>query len=137
MQTGRGLRGRLAANATTGVLGAFTVGMSMGRVRKRLLRLFPEPGQGPSPEQIEKGGFGIRLFGWRDGEVVTAVDVVGERDPGYGATACMLAESAIHLAGDPAQLGVAGVCTPASALGRPLIDRLNERLVRFTVREEV
>lgn len=133
MQVGRGLGGRLAANATTAVLAGFTLGMSRNRGRRLLARVLPSPGEGPTRQAIENGGFGIRLFGWRDGEVVVTVDVKGDRDPGYGATACMLAESAVLLAGDPDALGVAGVCTPASALGLPLLRQLDARQVHFEV----
>ena len=46
-----------------------------------------------------------------------------DKDPGYGATARMLGESALCLARDdlPAQ---GGVLTPASAMGMTLVERL-------------
>ena len=52
------------------------------------------------------------------------LSVKGDRDPGYGATAKMLAESAVCLAsGDLEAAG--GFWTPASAMG----DALRQRLV--------
>ncbi|MCB9692459.1 MAG: saccharopine dehydrogenase NADP-binding domain-containing protein [Alphaproteobacteria bacterium] len=133
MAVGRGRRGRLKAVLTTGAIGAFAAGLASRRVSPVLWRFLPAPGDGPSREAIEKGGFGIRLFGLRDGHPTVTVDVKGTRDPGYGATACMLAEAAVLLAeggGD----GEPGVGTPAASLGMPLVERLNARLVTFTVR---
>jgi short subunit dehydrogenase-like uncharacterized protein len=91
-----------------------------------------QPGDGPSPEAIEAGGFEARLFGRKGGEVVVEVRVRGDRDPGYGATACMLAETGLGLARHDA-LGPAGVTTPAAALGQALIDRLDVQQVHFDV----
>ncbi len=56
------------------------------------------------------------------GDHVQAV-VAADRDPGYGATAIMLSESALCLAEDalPAR---GGVLTTASCMGMALVDRL-------------
>ena len=52
-------------------------------------------------------------------------------DPGYAATSVMFAESALALALDGDRLPPrAGVLTPATAIGMPLVDRL--RAQRFT-----
>lgn len=132
MQTGRGFRGRAKALGLTAAFGSFTAGMMVGPVRRKILGLLPSPGEGPTPEAIEAGWFSVRLFGKRKGEVVVTVDVKGSRDPGYGATACMLGEAAVLLASD-VELGVTGVCTPGSALGLPLIERLHATQVQFDV----
>lgn len=133
MQMGRGFSGRLKALGLTAALGSFTGLMLIPPVRRLLLkRVLPAPGEGPSPEAIANGNFGARLYGKRGGRVVVTVDVVGQRDPGYGATACMLGESALLLA-SATPLGPAGVGTPASSLGRPLIERLHQNLVQFDV----
>ncbi len=51
--------------------------------------------------------------------------VGADRDPGYSGTAVMLGESALALALDGDRLpAMAGVLTPATALGRVLVDRL-------------
>ena len=51
--------------------------------------------------------------------------LTGDRDPGYGSTTKMLAESAVCLARDPlASQG--GIHTPASAMGDTLLDRLRQ-----------
>ena len=131
MRTRSGLRGRLSATAVAAGLGLGTAAMAIGPVRRLLFRtVLPAPGQGPSPDQIERGYFEIRLFGHHpDGRV--DVVVTGRRDPGYGATACMLAESALCLASDDLQR--AGVLTPAVAFGQALVDRLDQTDVQFTV----
>jgi short subunit dehydrogenase-like uncharacterized protein len=131
MQVGRGTRGRLKAMGVAAGLGAFTAGMLVKPVRKVLLTRLPAPGEGPSREEVENGHFTARLYGKRGGEVVITVDVKGTRDPGYGATACMLAEAALLLTTDDA--GEPGVCTPAVGLGLPLVDRLHSKLVQFAV----
>lgn len=103
-------------------------------------RLLPSPGDGPSAEERESGHFRIRVFGETGDpggtgersplEVVTTVSA--DRDPGYGATAGMLLDSALCLATGEAVAEHGGVLTPASALGMPLVERLNRSgVVRF------
>ena len=57
-----------------------------------------------------------------DGEILRA-RVRGDRDPGYGSTSKMLAESAICLAKDSLEAG-GGFWTPVSAMGESLFARL-------------
>ena len=57
-----------------------------------------------------------------DGHTLQA-RVTGDRDPGYGSTSKMLAESAVCLAKDPRSTG-GGIWTPASAMGPILRKRL-------------
>ena len=52
--------------------------------------------------------------------------VTGDRDPGYGSTSKMLAESAVCLAQDELA-GDGGFWTPASIMGQTLIARLEAR----------
>ena len=53
-------------------------------------------------------------------------------DPGYGATAVMLGESVLSLAMDGDKLPPrAGVLTPATGIGMPLIDRLRAQGFTF------
>jgi len=92
-----------------------------------LLKKFvlPEPGEGPSPEAQEKGGFDLRLFGIAKGGSVLRAKVTGDRDPGYGSTAKMLGEAAACLALDVPKAALSGgFWTPATALGERLLARL-------------
>ena len=59
-------------------------------------------------------------------------DVAAKGDPGYGATAVMLGESVLSLAMDGDKLPPrAGVLTPATGIGMPLIDRLRAQGFTF------
>jgi short subunit dehydrogenase-like uncharacterized protein len=100
--------------------------------RKLLLKVAKAPGDGPSPEQREKGWFKVRFLGQADGRRV--VTEVSGGDPGYGETSKMLAESALCLAHD--QLPeTRGQVTPAAAMGDALISRLERAGIRFEVLE--
>mgnify|MGYP001826416918 FL=1 len=83
----------------------------------------PQPGEGPSREEQEAGFYDVVFRGYTaDGDNVTA-SVAGDRDPGYGSTSRMIAESAVTLAlGAIATPG--GIWTPAAAMGDALMKRL-------------
>jgi hypothetical protein len=60
--------------------------------------------------------------------------VAAKGDPGYAATAVMLAESGLLVAlGDPELPDRAGVLTPATGLGMPLVERLRAADFTFDV----
>lgn len=83
----------------------------------------PKPGEGPSREQREAGFWDMLFIGTTvDGEEIRAA-VKGDRDPGYGSTARMIAESAMCLVGECEDLA-GGIYTPAPAMGFKLIERL-------------
>lgn len=85
----------------------------------------PKPGEGPSKEEREAGFYDILYIGeTSDGESLT-VSVKGDRDPGYGSTCKMLAESAICLIQDATETP-GGIWTTAPAMGEKLIKRLEE-----------
>ncbi|MFP5489786.1 MAG: saccharopine dehydrogenase, partial [Acidimicrobiia bacterium] len=72
----------------------------------------------------EAGFFDVRLFGRTGGGDEISTRVTGDRDPGYGSTAKMLAESALaFLDADHDQVG-GGFWTPSTAFGDLLVDRL-------------
>jgi short subunit dehydrogenase-like uncharacterized protein len=139
--TGDGIPGAATSGVVAGGLGLFTLGMSFAPTREALQEfVFPDPGEGPSEKQIEKGHFTVRALGQgktEDGEPFTVQAVIeGDRDPGYGATAQMLGESALCLLRDEVDSPLSGgVLTPASAIGEPLADRLREADFRITVGE--
>jgi saccharopine dehydrogenase (NAD+, L-glutamate forming) len=99
---------------------------------RRLLLSLRSPGQGPTPEQREKGFFRVRFVGEGGGRSV--VTEVRGGDPGYSETAKMLAESALCLAHDPLPSS-AGQVTPATAMGEALIERLRRAGITFEVVE--
>ncbi len=87
----------------------------------------PKPGEGPSRAEREAGFYDVLFIGsgadGSDASQTLRVSVRGDRDPGYGSTSKMIAESAICLLQD-AQATPGGIWTPASAMGHQLIQRL-------------
>lgn len=82
-----------------------------------------KPGEGPSMEERENGFYDILFIGeYPDGTTVRA-SVQGDRDPGYGSTSKMLAETGLALLANKA---AGGVWTPGALLGDALIARLIE-----------
>ena len=89
--------------------------------------IIPKPGEGPSPEEQEAGHFTIAFHGvGKQGKL--SVRVSGDKDPGYGCTSMMIAESALCLLEKSEHLG-GGFWTPAAAMAQPLIDRLSSKKV--------
>ena len=127
MLMGAGPLGAVKAGALAGGLGGFVGLAALGPTRSLLGRVLPDPGEGPSPEAQEAGFFDIRFFGsTADGRTITT-RVTGDRDPGYGSTAKMLAESATTLLATNrgAKTGTpGGFWTPATAMGDRLVDAL-------------
>jgi len=100
--------------------------MGFGPARAILRRFFlPKPGEGPTKEERETGFYEVGFQGeTADGRTLRAA-VKGNKDPGYGSTSKMIAESALCLARDVDRSETAGgVWTPGAALGRKLITRL-------------
>ena len=86
--------------------------------------VLPKPGEGPTAQQRESGQFEIVFVG--QAQSLRAV-VTGDRDPGYGSTARMLAQSALCLLHEADRSVTAGgVWTPGAAMGMLLVRRLRE-----------
>lgn len=87
----------------------------------------PKPGEGPSKEERETGFYDAMFTGvTADGTRLTA-GVAGDKDPGYGSTSKMIAESALCLVKNVSRDETpGGVYTPAPAMGEALIGRLQE-----------
>ncbi|MFP3942113.1 MAG: saccharopine dehydrogenase family protein [Thermoanaerobaculia bacterium] len=140
VDAGPGFRGRLRAQRLAWTAGGLTTAAALPPTAWLLRRfVLPEPGEGPSEEQRERGAFRIDLFGEgrpvdRDGPPPRArITVAADRDPGYGATARMLATSALELVTTrrSGEAGSGGVLTPAAALGLPLVERLQGAGIAF------
>jgi short subunit dehydrogenase-like uncharacterized protein len=134
--TGTGVGGAAGATLIAGGIGLFTALMSVDPVRSAIRRfVFPDPGEGPTEEQMENGHFRVRVLGRgtaTDGPFSVEAVFGADRDPGYGATARMLGESAMCLVREETESPLdGGVLTPASGIGDPLVDRL--RAVGFTI----
>ena len=127
MLTGAGNSGRLKAIALTAGLAAFAGSMVLDPIRNLMNKfVLPKPGEGPSLQDQLNGFFDIELMGKNArGDKLTA-KVTGDRDPGYGCTAKMLAQAGLCLAFDLAKEDKAGgFWTPSTAMGDLLIERLN------------
>jgi short subunit dehydrogenase-like uncharacterized protein len=123
--TGAGAKGFLGATGIGVGSGLFAGLASLPITRRGLKKVLPKPGEGPTPEQQESGFFEVELRAKHplDESKNLIASVKGDRDPGYGSTAKMIAESALALAHD--DLPVAGgFWTPASAMGDALLARL-------------
>ncbi len=85
----------------------------------------PKPGEGPSKEERDAGHYDILFIGEAaDGKVIKAA-VTGDKDPGYGSTSKMIAESAVCLT-DELAAKPGGIFSPAAIFGMPLIERLRK-----------
>ncbi len=133
VSTGQGAAGAARAAAVVGLLGAAGVGVGVKPLRKLLVgSVLPEPGEGPTREQMDAGRLHTRSTASVEGVTATC-DIRGNQDPGYGLTSLMLAQTALALAFDepePSSLA-GGILTPATALGSALIDRLHAAGLTF------
>ena len=132
---GAGARGALTAGAASAALVAGLAGLAFGPTRAVLDRVLPKPGEGPSLEAQEKGRLKVDVIAEATNGARYRTTVTVPYDPGYLGTAYMLGQAALSLVEDGDALpDAAGVLTPATALGAPLVDRL--RAHRFTLETE-
>ena len=134
--TGTGISGRLKAVSASAAFKSFMLASAFDSTRNYIVKpLLPDPGQGPGSQERESGFFKLAFAGRTAGGDVLKVTVTGDRDPGYGSTSKMIAESAVCLARDPLDLA-GGFWTPASAMGGHLLARLQASAgVQFEVQE--
>jgi short subunit dehydrogenase-like uncharacterized protein len=129
MLTGTGPRGAQRARvlARNAKLQNLLLGL---RPARSLIRRFalPQPGQGPDRAARDAGRYELLFIGLTaDGRSLRAV-VKGDRDPGYGSTSKLIAESALCLAQEVDRLATpGGVWTPGAALGLAAVRRLQAR----------
>jgi short subunit dehydrogenase-like uncharacterized protein len=128
----RGSTAPVKAAAVTGGMAAFAGAMLLAPTRKVIDRLLPEPGEGPSEKTRANGYFRVEIWTKTSGGARYVCRVEAKGDPGYAATAVMLGESALALALDGDRLPPrAGVLTPATGIGLPLVERLRQQQFTF------
>jgi short subunit dehydrogenase-like uncharacterized protein len=137
MLMGGGAGGRLRAMGLVMGLGAFMAGAAIPPSRWMMQNFWlPKPGEGPSPEAQANGFFDLRFHGrTADGNEIRS-QVTGDRDPGYGSTAKMLAQAGLSLAFDidKAEKG-GGFWTTATIFDERFIKRLEQNAgLRFDLR---
>lgn len=123
-----GVKGQLSSYAMSAGLLGFATAMMIKPSRELLSKhVLPKSGSGPSKSEQENGYFDIRFFGETSEKDSISTKVTGDKDPGYGSTSRMLAQSALCLAQDVTKAEVAGgFWTPAAAMGNKLLTRLEE-----------
>lgn len=128
--------GAFAATGVTAGVGALAGGLMFGPTRKLLDRALPDPGEGPSEKVQREGFFTLEIHTTTSTGKNFVCEVAGQGDPGYAGTAVMLGESVLSLASDGDALPpAAGVLTPATAIGMPLVDRLRRHRFTFDAAE--
>ncbi|MEV6428520.1 saccharopine dehydrogenase NADP-binding domain-containing protein [Nocardia sp. NPDC051463] len=118
----------VAAGMAGGIVATMAAGAVLSRVavgRKLLDRLLPKPGTGPSEKARTSGWFTMKTFARTSSGAKYVATFAGTGDPGYQATAVMLGEAGLCLAFDgDKQPELAGILTPAAAMGDALTERL-------------
>lgn len=118
----------MAASAWTKV-GLFYMSYGMGYLVCDPVNFKPKPGQGPPGWCVRNGGFTVEVRATNDSTNQQSKCLInGKGDPGYGATAKMIVETALCLldADQPDMPKDTGVLTPSIALGSALIRRLEQ-----------
>jgi short subunit dehydrogenase-like uncharacterized protein len=118
--------------------GLFAALLAMPPTRWLLLRyVLPKPGEGPTKAQQDSGHFESIIYavGASDQKpMVKAFVRSGDAgDPGYKATARMSIEASLCMALERDRCAKGGIMTPASGLGKTLVDRLNKSGMKFGV----
>lgn len=122
--------GGLGAVAATVVgVGSVMALAQLPPTRAALLRL-RSAGQGPTPSKRARSWFRVRFYAAAEGAAAPVVTEVAGGDPGYEATAAMVAESALCLVRDTVP-GLAGQLTPVQAMGDALLPRLERAGITF------
>ncbi|AHE52925.1 saccharopine dehydrogenase family protein [Sphingomonas sanxanigenens] len=85
-----------------------------------------KPGEGPGKAEREAGFYEVRFLGRTAAGDGLRLTVTGDRDPGYGSTSRMIAETALCLLTDRPD-AAPGIATPGAALGAVLAERLQAR----------
>jgi short subunit dehydrogenase-like uncharacterized protein len=132
---GAGPAAPLRGAAISAAFRSLEAGLAFGPSRALLGRLLPGPGQGPGEKTRQSGYFRIQVHTRTAAGTRYLAAVEAQGDPGYAATSVMLSQSALCLALDRDELpGQAGVLTPATAMGAPLISRLRTAGLTLTAR---
>lgn len=127
MVTGQGKQGKRMARMTAWGMNLFMIGLVVPPVRWLLENyILPKPGEGPSEKEQLEGHYDLVFLGTTAAGDQIKCRVTGDRDPGYGSTAKMLAQAAAFLAQDMPEDVKGGFWTPASILGDKLIERLRK-----------
>ena len=122
VMTGKGIKGQLAGIMLS--IPLILLAAKPGSILNKIFSFFvPKPGQGPDKKERESGYFSSKFFVFDEHSNSSIFKVTGDRDPGYGSTSKMLAESAVCLAKDNLN-NTFGIITPSYAMGNNILERL-------------
>ena len=122
VMTGKGIKGQLAGIMLS--IPLILLAAKPGSILNKIFSFFvPKPGQGPDKKERESGYFSSKFFVFDEHSNSSIFKVTGDRDPGYGSTSKMLAESAVCLAKDNLD-NTFGIITPSYAMGNNILERL-------------
>ncbi|MBF6333807.1 saccharopine dehydrogenase family protein [Nocardia transvalensis] len=125
----------VAAGMAGGIVATMAAGAVLSRVaagRRLLDRVLPKPGTGPSEKARRSGWFTMKTFAHTSSGAKYVCTFAGQGDPGYQATSMLLGESGLCLAFDELP-PLAGILTPASAMGDALTERLRKAGITIDV----
>ncbi|CAA9403917.1 MAG: putative membrane protein [uncultured Propionibacteriaceae bacterium] len=134
VDTGTGPAGAAKAAVIAAGSTAVMAGMMVPPTRWLLDAVLPSPGAGPSVRTRRRGRFLLEVEAATPGGPRYRTRIAADQDPGYAATAVMLAQSAFALANDEDLPDRAGVLTPMTALGENLAARLRAQDFRIETR---
>ena len=121
----------------TFALSGFVSFIALSPTRKLLQKfILPRPGEGPTKKERDNGYFVIYLIGKKEGTIKMQATIKGQKDPGYGETAKMLAEAALCLALEELPENY-GVITPSYAMGKALLQRLRHAGMTFETTKHI
>lgn len=125
-------RSRRQAWAMAAGLGGLAALLALPPGRALLRWLGPDPGEGPSEEDIHGGYTSAVHVGEGSGGSLARAELTVHGDPANKATVRFLVSSALLLCGESLS-GAGGVITPAVAFGGALVGDLRERGLSWTV----
>ncbi len=120
---GKGFSGKMKAYLSGAVLALLFAGKEGSFLKRIVNQVLPSPGEGPDKKTRENGFYKFKFFTTLADDSKMLGVVIGDKDPGYGSTCKMLAESAICLAQDDLP-NIGGCLTPSIAMGDKLLERL-------------
>lgn len=103
------------------------------RASAMMCRALPASGFGPARNRLEPWRWRLSIAARTTGDHLIAVEIDGEGQPGYLATARMLGEAGAMVADAGVTPDRFGCLTPATALGTAAIDRFKHARLRFSV----
>lgn len=133
-------RSRVAAWATTGVMGLFERVLATAAGRRALAQLVPASGEGPSEAAMDAGRTRATFFADGDAGARATLHIDFAGDPAIRFTVLALTECGLALAEDDGRLGVGvsgrgGVLTPSFALRECLVERLRAAGVTLQIED--